>query len=173
MDRQFSLLDIYKLILQGDMGRFPYGIWKEDSIKKECVDVIRYFVENILQCDQEEIPQKATFSQFRKYRLYGMIKNVFNQSTYEAIDAAYPGRFKRWEFGNYSRHNWTKDSAANAVKWLIQEKLGWSFDKAENRLTTQDFHNYGLGYILEHYYELDVKQAVQDAKPHRGKLLRR
>jgi len=94
LDRQFSLLDIYKLILQGDMGRFPYGIWKEDSIKKECVDVIRYFVENILQCDQEEIPQKATFSQFRKYRLYGMIKNVFNQSTYEAIDAAYPGRFK-------------------------------------------------------------------------------
>lgn len=44
-----------------------------------------------------------------------MLQHVFNHSPYEAIDFTYPGEFKRWKFGSFSRHNWNRSLAADAV----------------------------------------------------------
>ena len=159
-----SLLEIYKMVLSGEISRFPYGIWKGKEVKYECREVIHYFIEELLQCKKEEIPQKATYSEFKKYKLCGMLQHVFNHSPYEAINFAYPGKFKRWEFGNFSRHNWNRDLAAEAMKWLIEDKLKLSYNDAIEGLSEDVIYRYGLGHIFNKFHHRDVKRAVLDAK---------
>ena len=159
-----SLLEIFKMVLSGKLNRFPYGIWKGESVKHECKKIIYYFVEELLKCEKDEIPQKATYSAFRKYKLCGMLQHVFNHSPYEAINFAYPGEFKRWQFGNFSRHNWNRTLAAEAMQELIEKKLKISYDKALKELDEETIYEHGLSYIFQKFHNQDIKRAVLDAK---------
>lgn len=166
-----TLLEIYKMVLSGELKKFPYGIWKGEEVKYECKKIIRYFIEEVLQCKREEIPIKVTYSKFKKYKLTGMLQHVFDHSPYEAINFAYPGEFKRWEFGNFSRHNWNRSLAAEAMQWLIEEKLRISYDEALRTLTESTIYEYGLGYIFEKFHNRDIKRAVLDAQSKAQKIV--
>lgn len=155
---------MYKNLLVGRIKRFPYGTWQGADVKTECRKLIRYFIEEVLKCPLDEAPKKVTLACFQEYGLYGMIQHVFKQSTYAALECAYPGRFKRWEFGNWSRANWTRALGAEATTWLIKEKLKWTYDRALTELTAKEFEKYGLYHMLLDIYQGNIMRAVLDAK---------
>lgn len=54
--------------------------------------------------------------------------------------------------------------AAEAVRWLIEEKLGWSYEYAFVNLNLDIFKKYNLHYVINEIYNNDIKRAVLDAK---------
>ena len=49
-----------------------------------------------------------------------MLNTCFNNSPYQAINTAYPNKFKEWEFNLVPKNFWTTEKGAEATRWLIE-----------------------------------------------------
>lgn len=114
-----GIVEIYKEILRGDRGRFPNGTWQRPDALENAKKCIKYSIEEIYKFSNDEIIEKVTAKFFQKNKLSGMLEACFNNSPWDAINTAYPGRFKPWEFSSVSNGYWTDKTVKEAVKWLL------------------------------------------------------
>ena len=69
-----------------------------------------------------------------------MIMKCFGNSPYEAINNAYPNKYKEWEFSFVPRGFWNdKENGIKATKWLIEEKLKLNDKELKERLSKKLF----------------------------------
>ena len=122
---KMDAVDVYKMVLKGDIiKQFPKGFWQQPEAKQNAAKCTRYLIEEILKYDDEKIKEKNSVSLFSKNKLSGMLAICFNNSPYEAINNAYPNKYKEWEFKNVPLGYWeNKENGIKATKWLIEEKL--------------------------------------------------
>lgn len=89
---------------------------------------IRYLFEERLKIPVEDIPKKVDIYLFHKHGLGGMLIQLFKGHPYEAIAAAYPNKFKPWEFKGVGAQIW-KDRKnrgvyiVEATRWFIEKEL--------------------------------------------------
>jgi hypothetical protein len=121
MKLETDAIEIYKAILKGKPKIFPIGFWQKPEGKKNAIEITKYLIESILQWKDEDIKKKINKKVFKEYKLGGMLGIVFGDSPYEAINLAYPNRFKPWELIGNPRNYWTKETGILATKWLIEE----------------------------------------------------
>ena len=101
---KMDAVDVYKMVLKRNMIKtFPKGFWQQPEAKQNAAKCTRYLIEEILRYDDETLKKKKSQSIFTKNKLAGMLITCFNNSPYEAIDNAYPNKFKEWEFKTVSR----------------------------------------------------------------------
>lgn len=88
-------VEVYKLRLDNKINNFPKGFFKKgDSIKIDvCTKLIIYLIEDILKWSDDQICKNLSTQTFTKNGLGYMLHNIFNGSTYEALNNAYPGKF--------------------------------------------------------------------------------
>ena len=130
--------------------RFPKGYWKnEDNMRKE----LKRLFEEKLHIEKNMI----TVDDIRKNKLGGLLSSYFNNSTYEAIDYMYPGKYKPWEKCNVSRGYWSsEDNIKEALLWLFEEKI----DIKNNIVNVHDFRKYGLGGLFYKYFNGSTYEAI-------------
>lgn len=124
-----SIVEIYQMVLSGELEKFPTGIWKDDNAMEYSAECIRYLVNNVLNFSHDEVTNKLSISMIKKYRLSTVVNKLFNSRLYDCIDNAFPGEYKPWEFKRLLYNYWTEDKAIEAVRWLLEEKLGWGHDE--------------------------------------------
>ena len=115
-----DIVEMYKEILKGTRKKFVNGTWQRPDAISNSVKVTKYLVEEKLKLSDEELKEQLSLKLFKDYKLGGMADICFNNSPYQAINTAYPDKFKEWEFKNTSRDFWTKDKGIEATKWLIE-----------------------------------------------------
>jgi hypothetical protein len=112
----------------------------------------------------DEIPKKIRIKTFIEYGLVGMLEKNFARSPYQAIELVYPGRFKQWEYSPIGY--WKKqsiDTAREAVRWLVEEKLQLSQEEIfTGKVAFDDFKDNGLYPLLKYFYNYSVIQALED-----------
>ncbi|MFT5875939.1 MAG: hypothetical protein ACI8WT_004939 [Clostridium sp.] len=118
-----SAIEIYKMVLRGDLKKFPAYFWQRPDADKNAMEITKYLLEEILKWSSNDIKKKLSQSIFVEHKLNGMLQQVYNQSPFEAFNAAYPNRFKSWELGCVPKNYWELDVGIEATKWLIEEKL--------------------------------------------------
>ena len=104
---QMDLIDAYKIVLYGKYNKsFPNNYWdRPDSL--ECSGkIIRQFIECNLCLDEDGIKNPFNAELIRSNKLSGMLKQVFKNSPTQAIETAYPNKFKPWEFSSVPRSYW-------------------------------------------------------------------
>lgn len=140
-------VELYKKILKGELKRFPNRFWVDPGAEENAKEITRYFIEEILKWTDEEVKANLTEMVFRKYKLSGMLEYTFDRSPFKAIDNAYPGKFKEWEFKSVPRHLWENEEKRNeAIRWLL---IKVNKDKFKE-LTNVDFLNNGLGGLMDY-----------------------
>ncbi len=87
-------LEVYKLIINNEIYRFPKGFWNFNDEKNfdNARALIRYLCDDILKLEDNE-KMKMTLKDFQKNLLSGMMNSLFNNSPIEAIRCAYPELF--------------------------------------------------------------------------------
>ncbi len=81
-----------------------------------------------------------------------MIQRCFNSSPFEALNAAYPNKFKEWELPNVPRNFWNSEkNCITATKWLIEEKLKFDIKTAKEKLSKRHFKNNNLSGLYATY----------------------
>ncbi len=120
-----------------------------------------WLIEEKLKWSNEDAKKKLTRNIFIQNSLGGMITILFNNSPYLAIENAYPGKFKAWEFAKVSNHFWNLKTAKEATIWLIEEKLKWSDEDVKQKLSLNTFKQYSLTGMLNYLFNIDPHQPVE------------
>lgn len=156
-DNQFRIID-FKLK--------PYRFWQRDKGKDYSKQAMREMISD-LNIKEEKIPKKVTIPIFRKYGLENMIEILYGRSRFKAIDTVFPGKFKPWEYstGDYWKQQ-TIQTAREAVRWLIEEKLQLTFeDVQKGEVNLLHFLDYGLNQMLKYHYHYSYIEALEDIYP--------
>lgn len=163
-------VDVYKLLLNNKIGRFPSGFWQQPEARQNAIKCIRFLIEELLGCSDEDIRERYSFKQFRENSLMGMLASCFNSSPYEALSATYPGKFQPWELKYVPSGYWNDiNNGIEATRWLIETKLGWSDEDVRNKLSKDTFLDNGLGGMLNCCFKGSPYRAIDCAYPQRFK----
>ena len=166
-DEQKGIKEYYLCDVLQYGKRFPMGTW----IYFDVVDynaaaiVTKAMIEDVLKWSEEDVVRKLNSKTFTDNKLGGMFDSVFNRSTYAAINNAYPGKYKPWQFANVPNSYWTKETAAEATMWLIEEKLKWSEEELLKKLSTKTFYDNGLRGMLNAVFVNSPYAAIDNAYP--------
>ncbi|MGU8987661.1 DUF4046 domain-containing protein [Clostridium perfringens] len=163
---KMDAIDIYKLVLRGDLNKFPRGFWSNDnSVEDNAIKCIKWLIEERLKLTDEELKKNLSKKIFHKNCLTGMLLIRFNDSPYKAINAAYPNKFKEWEFKHTSSGFWTVDNGIRATKWLIEEKLKLTDEALKEQLSVKMFVSNYLGGMLNICFKGSPYLAINNVYP--------
>ncbi len=166
-DEQKGIKEYYLCDVLQYGKRFPMGTW----IYFDVVDynaaaiVTKAMIEDVLKWSEEDVVKKLGTKTFKDNGLKGMLTNVFDGSSYAAINNAYPEKYKPWQFANVPNSYWTKETAAEATIWLIEEKLKWSEEELLKKLSTKTFYDNGLRGMLDSVLNSSPYAAIDNAYP--------
>ena len=100
---KLSAVEVYKMVLRGDLKNFPKGFWTYEDTKKNAIDISKYLIEEILSWSHEDIKSNLDQKTFFSNRLYTMLNKVYGGSPFEVINSVYPNKFKPWELNHVSK----------------------------------------------------------------------
>ena len=140
-------VEIYIKILKGELKRFPNRFWVDPAAEENAAAITRYFIEEVLNWNEDEVKKNLCERIFRENKLSGMLEYTFGRSPFKAIDNAYPGKYKEWDFKAAPKHIWGNEDKRNeALKdLLIKTKKSDILD-----LNNKDFIENGLGGLLDY-----------------------
>lgn len=146
--------------METDLQFLPSGYWT----KERCCEALRDLLENKLKWTREDIVQNFNNDVFIENGLFSVLR-VYKRGV-AALQDAYPGEFKDWEFVNSKNIRWTREKAIEAVKWLIEEKLKWTEDDVRVKIKGSIFIENNLyGALL--FFGQNPGRAVMEAYPGR------
>lgn len=140
-------VELYKKILTGELKRFPNRFWVDAGAEGNAAAITKYLIEEILKWDEEEVKKNLNELVFRKNKLSGMLEYTFGRSPFKAIDNAYPGKYKEWDFKAAPKHIWKNEDKRNEA---IRELLIKTKKTDILELTNKDFLENGLGGLLDY-----------------------
>ena len=141
------------------------SFWNLKTAKEATI----WLIEEKLKWNDEDVKQKLSLNIFRQYSLTGMLNYLFNNSPYLAIDNAYPGKFKAWEFSKVPNNFWNLKTAKEATIWLIEEKLKWNDEDVKQKLSLNIFRQYSLTGMLNYLFNNSPYLAIENAYPRKFK----
>lgn len=141
--------------------KVPYSYWDKYNSRK----IIQWLLEDKLKLSIEDIPKVVRRTTFYNNGLMTMLRSVYNDSVYEAINDTYPDRFKPWDFRYIGHTYWDKHTAREATRWLIEEKLKIDPKEAIRVLKRKQFYDNGLNQMLHSLFEDNPCLAVLNAYP--------
>lgn len=126
----------------------PNAYWNNET----AIEATKWLIEDKLKWNEHEVKQYLNYDLFCEHKLCGMLTTVYNDSVFEALNAAYPNKYLPWELNNVPRNFWkAEENVKKAFKWLIEKQLNLSEDEIEHRLTIDVITKYGLSGILRWY----------------------
>ena len=164
---------VYAVIENAYPGRFkpwefkytPTNFWDEKTAR----EAIIWLFEEKLKVDEEDIPKRFSEKLLEKNGLSGMLTRVFNDKVYDALNNAYPGRYKPWEMQCVPKNYWNFETGKEATIWLIEKKLKWSDEEIRENLQVKTFKENGLGNMLISVFNVSPYKALEAAYPGRFK----
>lgn len=120
----YDEIEIFNMVMEGELEKYPYGFWSPPDGITHAIKILKYLFENVLKWDFDDIIKNYNANFFGKYKIRGILSQVFNSSPYEALDAIYPNKFKRWQFRIPNNYWKIDDNVICAVKDIYGNILG-------------------------------------------------
>ncbi|MFF0828908.1 DUF4046 domain-containing protein [Brevibacillus sp. NPDC003359] len=142
-----SIIDIYEKVLAGKLKQFPKYTWAIDNGGLDNIKTcMRYLILEKMKWKREQLLENASEEFFANCKLRGGCCRIFKTNTpFLALDHSFPEwNLKRWEFKNLAFDEWTEEDKKDALRWLIEEKLKWSYEDIIENLSVRTFRDYGL-----------------------------
>ena len=168
---KMDAVDVYKLVIEGEhIKRFPNCFWQQPEALDNAVKCIKHLIEDILKLSDDELKEQLSTKVFHKNKLGGMLVSCFNNSPFEAINYAYPNKFKIWEFKQVSRGYWKCiNHGIEATKWLIEEHLKFTDEELKEQLSRKTFVENGLDGMLTTCFNGSAYKALNALYPDKFK----
>jgi hypothetical protein len=148
-----------------ELKQVPNSYW----ILEKGIEATKWLIENKLKWSDDDIKEKLSARIFCKYRLSGMINLLYSNSPFEAINSAYPDRFKPWELNSTPKDYWTLERAIEATKWLVEVKLNGLTDNVVDIFSVRTFKRNGLRGMLSTVFNDSPYEALNSVYPNKFK----
>lgn len=149
--------------------------WELSSVTREfwnnntAKSATKWLFEEKLQWNRNDIVNRLTRQTFIDNGLEGMLDVVYGSSPFNALDDAFPCKFKSWELNVVQRGYWSKERSIDAIKWMIEEKLKLNPKTDILNIKIETFQEYGLSTPMQKYYSQNPQRALKAAYPDRFK----
>lgn len=187
--QNLSVLETFKLKVQGELFSFPKGYFKSIS-EEEKAQLIVYFVEEFLGWTPEEAFEKLELKCFREYGLVNFIKVVYGDCK-NALQLTYPLSYQAYEENKKKlKYHFRQDFAQKVIQlleynernhinmlsssffdeledkevaqilcYLVEEILQWEPENVKN-LTPEILEQYHLSKLLESRCHNNMDEAI-------------
>ena len=140
--------------------------WLENKDLQSCArEGLMWLMNEKLQCNRGDLPTLLTKQVFIDNGLEALL-NKFDGSCFRVVDQVYPGIFKQWQFTEEEQLIWFQENrfeiAADATKWLIEDRLGIPFEDIPKRISIREFHMNGLSKLLD-LFNQNLFQVIENA----------
>ncbi|SHH23465.1 hypothetical protein [Clostridium grantii] len=151
-----------------DFVNAPNCYWQGEKGKENAIAATKWLLEEKLNWSHDDIIEKLNHQIFIDNNLLGMLKKAFNASLHTAMEATYPGEFKKWELGTHVVNgSWNKDEGIIAVKWLLEDKLKWSNQDIKKKYCKQIYKDNNLYGMLQACFNSSPFEALNSAYPNK------
>ena len=144
-----------------ELPSVPKKNWNVKTAREATI----WLIEEKLKWSDEDVRRNLSKNTFKENSLRGMLNLLFNGSPYLAIENAYPGKFKAWEFAKVPKNFWNLKTASEATIWLIEEKLKWSDEDVRRNLSKNTFKENSLSGMLDVLFNGSPYLAIDNAYP--------
>lgn len=142
-----------------ELTKLNNGFWKEEKNRK---DFMLWLAEKE-SIDLESIDSLKRIDA-RLVQKYGGSKPLqYGGGLYNLILLIAKVDVKEWQV--IKMRVWTEEKAKEAVKWLIEEQLNWSYDEVVEKISARVFYKHNLGGLLLKYCNHSPLKALQIAYP--------
>lgn len=153
-DYSTTIITTYKNVLNGVIISFPRHFWVGETGKQNAIICTKYLIEEILNYTEEDIKKKIILNSFVKNKLTGMMRIIYNDSTYQAINAAYPGKFLPWNLKCCPMYFWENEQnrqfAFNCLL-KINNLENENFTTICEKLEARTFIRFGMCGLIDRY----------------------
>ncbi|MFF0828907.1 DUF4046 domain-containing protein [Brevibacillus sp. NPDC003359] len=163
-----SIIDIYEKVLAGKLKRFPKYTWDVDYGGLDNIKIcMRYLILDKMKWDRDDLLEKISAEFVHNCKLAGGLVHVFNTNTpFLALAHSFPEwDLKRWEFKHITFNKWTEEDKKDALGWLIEEKLKWSYEEIIENLSVRTFQDWGLDSLLSNFFKNSPVRAMKYLYP--------
>ena len=141
-----------------ELNKVENGYWKVENNRREYMTWL---------CEKENINTESIYDlkriNARLIQKYAGSKILAEAGVYELILLVTKVDVKQWQVTKMNV--WTEDKVKEAVKWLIEEKLKWTYDDVVEKISAKTFSNNGLSGMLQKYCNHSPLKALQIAYP--------
>ena len=142
--------------------------WLESKDLKTCArEGLMWLMNSKLQCSRGDLPTLLSKQVFAENGLEKLIEK-FDNSCFRLVDQVFPGVFRQWQFTEEEQLIWFQENrmqiAADATKWLIEDRLGIPFEDIAKRISIREFHMNGLSKLLD-LFNQNLYQVIENAYP--------
>lgn len=145
-------------IKRWELNKVPNGYWKNQEFKREFM---------LWLAEKESIDLKSISDLARinakLIQSYGGSKIIDDMTVFEAIKLIAQTDVREWQV--IKMPVWTEEKVTAAVRWMIEEKLGWTHDEVVEKISAKVFYAHGLGGMLCKYCNHSPIKALQVAYP--------
>lgn len=159
-----EVIAIYKNVLNGNLKRFPCGMWQVENSKMYFKYCLKYFLSEEMCWTKKDIKKRVSYNMFRKAKLSHPLESFYQDSPYKAITTIYPD-INPWELNNVPRNYWNKENAIKATKWLFEKKLKKHPKDVKVNNYYSVFKKYNLEGMLVVVYSTSANSAIFDSYP--------
>ena len=144
-------IEVYKAVLNGELKTFPRKFWTGEEGKVNAIDCMRYLVEEILEYNEDDIRNKMRQKKIIEYKLGGMLKALYKDSAYLAINDLYKDKFYPWEFNWCPKGFWkVLENRKKAFVWML-DKENLTSQNIFNNINALMFRKNRITGLIEYY----------------------
>lgn len=170
-----SRFRLIELAMAGKFKPWQFGegqSWIENNDPKNCArEAIMWLMSEKLQCSRGDIPTLLNKQLLKDNGLEKLLEK-FDDSCFKMVDSVFPGVFRQWQFIEEEPLLWFKEdrmqTAANATKWLVEDRLGIPFEDIPKRISIREFHMNGLSKLLD-LFNQNLFHVIENAYPEQFK----
>lgn len=144
-------IEIYEDVLLGRRRSFPRDFWSGETGKVRARSCTKYLIEKIFFYTEEDLKKFLRYNTFIDNKLSGMLRQVYGDSPFKAVDDIYNGKIKPWELKCCPMGFW--DDELNRVKgimWVLKSK-GIAIENIYRDLTALMFTECGVRGLIDKY----------------------
>lgn len=144
-----DVIDVYKLVISGEVVRFPPGFWENEEALENSIICTKYMIEEILQWSIEDVKSNIRVETFVNNKLGGMLQSLYGNSPYAILSLVYKDKFMPWELHECPKSTWSdKNNRIAAMNWLFNVRLKWTREDIINHYNNQVLIDNDLGGLL-------------------------
>lgn len=158
-------LEVYSLVVNEDLKKFPNGYITKESMK----EILRYVILEKLHMSRYDICHNISYPYLRKYKLGGT-RRAFNSSIFSLITYCFPEfDINYWELNKVENGFWEKEENRKDFMTWLAEKEGICLDSIPDltKIDAKLIQKHGGSKAIKYgggVYELIKLVAMVDVK---------
>lgn len=139
ISKEEDIIKFYLLYRDSNIQELPNSFWNNNHGRYRATVIVKYVIEKILKYNRKiEVIRNLSISDFKNNKLQNMLRLLFQNDIYLAVDNAYPNIYKKCMFGRV-RNYWDAELIVEEMERIAADLNKEARDLKIREISNSDF----------------------------------